>query len=122
MAVAGFADGDSDIMFHQLETGQEELARIALAFLKKLRHRHVDQLAQQKLCRLCRRSFAAPGASTELTDAFHPAPDPKRRRNHRDCMDRSSDLCVGLGRQPRYLPYYDYPELVFVALERTHWW
>jgi hypothetical protein len=35
MAVAGFADGDSDIMFHQLETGQKELARIALAFPEK---------------------------------------------------------------------------------------
>ncbi|MDB5615651.1 MAG: hypothetical protein JWQ22_3304 [Devosia sp.] len=35
MAVAGFADGDSDMMFHQLETGQKELARIAEAFPEK---------------------------------------------------------------------------------------
>lgn len=35
MAVGGFADGDSDVMYRQLETGQDELARIALAFPEK---------------------------------------------------------------------------------------
>ena len=33
MAVAGFADGD--MMFQELETGREELARIAMAFPEK---------------------------------------------------------------------------------------
>lgn len=35
MAVAGFADGDSDAMFRQLERGQDELARIAMVYPEK---------------------------------------------------------------------------------------
>ncbi|MDB5612938.1 MAG: hypothetical protein JWQ22_591 [Devosia sp.] len=62
----------------------------------------------RSLCRVCRGSFAAPGASTELTYASHPTSSPKTGSSHRDFNDHSSGLCVGLGRQPRYLPYYDY--------------
>lgn len=32
MAISGFSDDDSDALYRQLEEGQDELARIALAF------------------------------------------------------------------------------------------
>ena len=35
MAVGGFAEGDSDALYFELETGQDQLARIALAFPEK---------------------------------------------------------------------------------------
>lgn len=35
MAVGGFSNDDSDVLYRKLEDGQDELARIALAFPEK---------------------------------------------------------------------------------------